>query len=82
MNVLVLVWVCACVYVCDSVRVRACVTVCGVCVRVCGVKSWRPALRSMCVCVCGNVKPWRLESTPGRKRERTPELQFLSFFKF
>ena len=35
----------------DSVRVRACVTVCGVCVRVCVVKSWRPGLRSICVCV-------------------------------
>jgi len=35
-----------------SVRVRACVTVCGVCVPVCVVKSWRPGLRSMCVCVC------------------------------
>jgi len=29
-------------------------------------------LRSMCVCVCGNVKPCCLESTPGLKRERTP----------
>ena len=24
----------------------------------------------MCVCVCGNVKPSHLESTPGRKTER------------
>jgi len=27
---------------------------------------------NVCVCVCGNVKPCCLESTPGRKRERTP----------
>jgi len=70
--VLVLVWVCACVCACYSVRVCVCVTVCGVCVRVCVVKSWRPGLRSMCVCVWGNVKPWRLESTSGRQKERTP----------
>jgi len=56
---------CVCVHV--IVCVCACVRVCGVCVRVCVVKSWRPGLRSMCVCVCGNVKPCRLESTPGRK---------------
>jgi len=43
-----------------------------VCVRVCFVKSWRPGYSSMCLCVCDNVKPCRLESTPGRKRERTP----------
>ena len=64
--------VCARVCVCDSVRVCACVTVCSVSVLVCFVKSWRPGLRSMCVCVCGNVKPCRLESTPESKRERTP----------
>jgi len=63
---------CVCVCACDSVRVCACVTVCGVCVRACVVKSWRPGLRSMCLCVCANVKPCRLESTPGRKRQRTP----------
>ena len=71
-HVLVLVCVYACVCEFDAVRVCACVTVCGVCVRVCVVKSWRPGLCSMCVYVCGNVKPWRLESTPGRKRERIP----------
>ena len=66
------VCVCSCVCASDCVRACACVPVCGVCVRVCVVKSWRPGLRSMCVCVCGNVEPCRLESTPGRKRERTP----------
>jgi len=66
------VFVCACVCAGDSVRACACVTVCGVCVFVCVVISWRSGLRSMCVCVCGNVKPCCLESTPGCKRERTP----------
>jgi len=66
------VCVCACVCTSDCVRACACVTVCGVCARVCVVKSWRPGLRSMCVCVCGNVEPCRLESIPGRKRKRTP----------
>ena len=66
------VCVCACVCASDCARACACVTVCGVCVRVCVVKSWWPGLRSMCVCVCDNVKPCCLESTPGRKRERTP----------
>ena len=70
--VLVLVCVCACVCACDIVRACAYVSVCGMCVRVCVVKSWRAGLRSMCVCVCGDVKPCGLESTPGRKRERTP----------
>jgi len=67
--------VCVCVCVCasDCVRACVCIKVRGVCVRVCVVKSWRPGLRSVCVCVCDNFKPCRLESTPGRaKRERTP----------
>jgi len=69
----VLVLVCVCVRVCVQVIVcvRVRVSQCVVCVRVCVVKSWRPGLRSMCVCFCGNVNPCCLESTPGRKRERT-----------
>jgi len=70
----VFIIVCVCAHVCGKVivcvRVSQCV-VC-VCVRVCVVKSWRSGLRSMYVCVCGNGEPCRLESTPGRKRERTP----------
>ena len=69
--VLVLVWVCACVCSCDSVRVCACVTVSGRCVRVCVVKSWRPGLRSMCVCVlqCETLAPREYSRT--QKRENS-----------
>ena len=68
LSLCVCVRVCVCVIVCVCVRMSQCV----VCVYVCVVKSCWSGLRSMCVCVCVNVKPCGLESTPGRKRERTP----------
>jgi len=70
------VFMCMCLSLCVCVRVCVHVIVC-VCVRV--------SQCVVCVCVCvlqnpggqdyvpcgGNVKPCCLESTPGRKRERT-----------
>ena len=59
------VCVCSCVCASDCVRACACVPVCGVCVRVCVVKSWRPGLRSTCVCV------WQRWTLSPREYSRT-----------
>jgi len=59
---------CACVRAC--VHAIVCVCVWCVCARVCcKILAVRITFH---LCVCGNVKPCRLESTPGRTRERTP----------